>query len=151
MINAITNYIVALFQKDELVNTITFKDNEVVDIEKENVLPLVSIRFTNRSEDPDNELYVYNYKIGIYQQRDTRKVVQPSKLMEDTNWIDNLAECESIANNFVNYIERIEIDENINIDSLSDLLPVSNYASSNLDGFSFDYGLSYPNTGYCGC
>jgi hypothetical protein len=149
MIAKITNYIINRFNADGMVNTITLRDEDVIDIEKENIYPLVAIQILPRSEDAENDLYVYNYRIHILQQRDTRKEIQPSKLMKDTNYLDNLAECESIANAFINHIERFEIDENINIDTLTSLAPLYDYAGASLDGWNFDIGLSYPNTGCC--
>ena len=144
MISKITNYIVNRFQQDELVNTITL---EVIDVKKENIYPLVAIEFNSKT--PNDDLLLYNYTIHILQQRDSNRKMKPSKLLEESNWIDNLNECDSIAMNFINYIRRMEIDENITIIA-TDLEPLSGFGGANLDGFIFDITLSVPNTGYCG-
>ena len=149
MIHKTTRYLIDRFEADEMVNTITLKDNLVVDTAKENIYPLVAINFTNRGRTTDKEYHLYSYRIYVLQQRDVRNVVEKSKLMEDTNWLDNLAECESIINNLTNYIDRIEVEEIIDIESLSTLTPVHNYAGSGLDGFYFDIVINTPNTGYC--
>lgn len=151
-LSEVTNYIVNRFQQDEMVNTISLSDNNnIIDTKKENIYPLVSISF-NGSEIEEEEniaLKKYDYTISVLQQRDSNRKIKPSKLMEETNWIDNMNECDSICTNFINYIRRMELN-NLNIDSLSILEPLQNYGGANLDGFRFDITLSIPNTGYCG-
>lgn len=149
MFSTVTNYIVNRFQQDEMVHTISLSDINFIDIKKENIYPLVAISFNEKDLSVD-ETATYDYTITVLQQRDNRKVDKPSKLMEDENWIDNLNECDSICTNFINYIRRMEIDENINIESLSVLEPLSGYGGSNLDGFRFEITLAIPNNGYCG-
>lgn len=148
----LTNYIINRFEQDELVNTIALTDGTVIDTKKESIYPLVTIEFNGKEieEDVSNNIALskYDYTITVFQQRDNRKVAKPSKLMNDENWIDNLNECDSICTNFINYINRFELD-NISIDSLSILEPINNYGGANLDGFRFDITLSTPNTGYC--
>lgn len=145
MISQVTNYVVNQFQQDEMVNTISL---EAIDVKKENIYPLVAIELNAITVNDD--LILYDYTIHILQQRDSNRKVKTSKLMEETNWIDNLNECNSIAMNFINYVRRLEIDTNINIDSLSELTPLSGFGGANLDGFVFDIVFSMPNTGYCG-
>lgn len=149
MFSKVTNYIVNRFQQDELVNTITLSSIDLIDTKKENIYPLVAISFNGKEIDEVNFLAKYDYTITALQQRDNRKVEKPNKLMDDENWIDNLNECDSICTNFVNYINRMEIEEIIIIDSLSILEPLSGFGGSNLDGFRFEITLSIPNTGFC--
>jgi len=144
MISKITNYIINQFQQDEMVHTISL---EAIDVKKENIYPLVSIEFNTKTVNDD--LLLYNHTIHILQQRDSNRKIKPSKIMEESNWIDNLNECDSIAMNFINYVRRLEIDTNINIESISDLEPISGFGGANLDGFVFDITFSMPNTGYC--
>ena len=147
-VSTTTNYIVNLFAADELVNTIALTASGIIDTKKESIYPLVTIEYNGFEIDRDNALLKDDYTITILQQRDARKVEQPSKLMEDTNYIDNLNECQSICVNFVNYIDRFEL-ENINIDSLSISEPLSGYGGANLDGFRIDITFATPNTGFC--
>ena len=104
----LTNYIVNRFDADEMVNTISLSDNNIIDTKKENIYPLVSISFNGAEieEDIPNGLAFkkYDYTISVLQQRDARKEMKPSKLMADTNWIDNMNECDSICTNFINYV-----------------------------------------------
>ena len=143
------NYIINRFKQDSLVNTISLSDKSLIDTKKENIYPIVSISFNGISLNNAENTKNYDYTISVLQQRDNRKVEKPSKLMADENWIDNLNECESICMNFINYVQRMEL-ENINIDNLSILEPLSGYGEANLDGFQFDITFSLPNTGYCG-
>lgn len=149
MSSKIINYIVERFQSDDLVNTITLSDSLVVDTSKENVYPIVAINYESRSGDSELENHFYNFRILVLQQRDTKPEMKNSKLMDTTNWIDNLNDCESIINRFTNYIERLDVDSNITIETLSDLTPLDNYGGNRLDGFSFDITLRTSNTGYC--
>lgn len=147
MLNKVYNYIIERFQTDEMVNTITFNDTFVVDTQKENIYPLVAINLVSISGVDD--LNLYNFRIICLQKRDVQRVMTPSKLMEDTNLIDNLSETENILQNFTNYITRLEINENINIQEKSNLTPLYNYAGAGVDGFQINITISYPNNGYC--
>ena len=90
----------------------------------------------------------YDNRVSFDSEEEADAFIQ--KLMEDENWIDNLNECDSICTRFINHIRRMEIDENINIESLSVLEQLSGYGGANLDGFRFEITLAIPNTGYCG-
>lgn len=147
MISQVTNYIVNRFQEDKMVNTISLNDKDIADTKKENIYPLVAIVFIEK--ETTDELHLFTYNIKVLQQRDSNREVKPSKLMEDTNYIDNLNECDDIITNFINYIRRFEISTNLNIETLSTLIPLSGYGGANLDGFEFEITLSLPNTGNC--
>jgi hypothetical protein len=147
-VSAITNYIINHFEQDGLVNTIALNDREIVDTKKENIFPIVTIIYKGTNN--NDELLNYDYTIYVLQQRDSNRQIKPSKLMEETNYLDNLNECESICNSFINYTRRLEIDTQINIQSEILLEPIFEYGGANLDGFVFDVTLNTPNTGYCG-
>lgn len=149
MLNKVYNYIIARFQEDEMVNTITFNDTFVVDTQKENIYPIVAINLQSVGEDIQNSLNLYSFRIICLQKRNVQRALTPSKLMDDTNLIDNLAETENILQRFTNYISRLEIEDKINIQEKSNLTPLYNYAGSGLDGFQTTITLSYPNNGYC--
>jgi len=149
MLSKVQSYIIARLQEDAMVHTITFNDTFVVDTQKENIYPIVAINLQSIGEDIPNGLLFYNYRFVCLQKRDVQRIMTPSKLMDDTNLIDNLAETENILLNFTNYINRLEIDENISIQTKSELTPLYNYAGSGLDGFQVNITFSYPNNGYC--
>ena len=147
MISKITNYIIDRFQADEMVHTISLNPINLVDLSKENIYPLVSIKYNGVTSSDD--VFLVAFTIHVLQQRDAIKEVQPSKMMEDTNWIDNMNNTFDIAINFVNYVVRMEIDESINVSSIGLLEPLSNFGGANLDGHKFDITFEYPNTGFC--
>jgi hypothetical protein len=149
MFSKVTNYIVNRFQADALVNTISLSAIDLIDTKKENIYPLVSIKFNEKDLSVD-EVATYDYTVTVLQQRDNRKVEKPSKLMDEDNYIDNMNECDSICTNFVNYIRRMEINENINVESISVFEELNGFGGANLDGFRFEITLAIPNTGYCG-
>jgi len=149
MLNKVQNYIIARLQEDEMVHTITFNDTFVVDTQKENIYPIVAVNLQSIGEDIPNSLLLYNYRLVCLQKRDIQRIMTPSKLMDDTNLIDNLAETENILLNFTNYINRLEIEENISIQTKGELTPLYNYAGAGLDGFQVNITFSYPNNGYC--
>jgi isocitrate dehydrogenase len=63
-----------------------------------------------------------------------------SKLMKNTNYVDNVGICDSIANNFIMGILKThnDFDININEDSISDFIPVKKDERNMLDGISFE-------------
>jgi hypothetical protein len=147
MINNILKYIKDKFKEDLLVNTITFSDELVVDTKKENIYPIVAINFLNRTQTEDRNLY--NFRIFVLQQRDIKREMQPSKLMDETNFIDNLSECENIIDRFLNFVMKLDVDSLINIENSPQLNMVANYGGNGLDGYQFDLTLSDKLYGYC--
>ena len=146
MISTITDYIIDRFDQDVLVNTITLSPINLVDTKKENIYPIVSIVFNNKTLDDD--LLLFDYTIHVLQQRDITRKVKSSKISSDINYLDNLNECDSIITEFINYIRRMDLD-NYNVESLSTLEVLENYGGAGLDGFAFDLVISFPNIGYC--
>lgn len=121
-----------------LVNTVVFKDDNVVDVEKENVYPLVSISLLS-SPAPEMNQREYRLAFEIFNQRDDRKIATPSKLLLDTNYIDNIGICDSIANNFVlEFLKSHNVfDIGIVDDGVSEFDPVEKDERNSLDGIKF--------------
>lgn len=142
------NHIVSIYDALPLVNTIVFKDDDVVDIEKENVYPLVSIQLLT-SPAPFADHREYSLRFEILNQRDDRKVATPSKLMSDTNYIDNVGICDSIANNFVMEVLKTHNDLDINIidDGVSEFEPIRKDERNMLDGVRFEVTFSMHQNG----
>ena len=137
------NFIVETFNENPLVNTIVFKDDDVLDVEKENVYPLVSIQLLT-SPAPFLDRREYTLRFEVLNQRDDRKIATPSKLMSDTNYIDNVGICDSIANNFVMEILKSHNDFDISIveDGVTDFEPIRKDERNCLDGVRFDCTFS---------
>ena len=136
-------HIVSIFDAMPLVNTIIFKDDDVIDVEKENIYPLVSIVLLS-SPAPFEDRREFRLGFEILNQRDDRKTATHSKLMSDTNYIDNVGICDSIGNNFVMEILKTHNDLDINVveDSVSEFEPAKKDERNRLDGIKFEATFS---------
>ena len=142
-ISQLLTHIVSIYDAMPLVNTIIFKDDDVLDVEKENVYPLVSIVLLS-SPAPFDEHREYSLRFEILNQRDDKKVATPSKLMSDTNYIDNVGVCDSIGNDFVLEVLKTHNDLDINIidDGVSEFEPIRKDERNCLDGVRFEVTFS---------
>lgn len=133
------NEVVSIYESMPLVNTVVFKDDDVVDVEKENVYPLVSITIL-ASPAPETNQREYRLSFEIFNQRDDRKIPTPNKLMLDTNYIDNIGICDSIANNFIlDFLKtHNDIDAGITDDSISEFEYIRKDERNCLDGVKFE-------------
>lgn len=136
-VSKLINHVVSIFDAMPLVNTIVLKDDNVVDVEKENVYPLVNIQLIT-SPSPLEDMRQYRLAFEVYNQRDDIKKSTPSKLMTDTNYIDNIGICDSISNNFVMEILKTHNDLDINIEEVSEFEPVRKDERNCLDGIRFE-------------
>ena len=141
-------HIVSIFDAIPLVNTIVFKDDDVLDVEKENIYPLVSIVLLS-SPAPFEDRREFRLGFEIVNQRDDRKVASPSKLMSDTNYIDNVGICDSIGNDFLMEILKTHNDLDINIinDGVSEFEPIRKDERNMLDGVRFEVTFSMHQNG----
>lgn len=136
------DHIVSIFDEMPLVNTIEFRDDDIIDIDKENIYPLVSIRLI---ETPEQELDMFYEaaEITVLNQRDILPKPTTSKLMLDTNYIDNIGICSTILNDFYLEIAKTHNDLDIDIVEKSSISPVSKYGERNfLDGKSQEFIFS---------
>ena len=141
----IYNWIVEQFQTNELVNTISIVPTAVIDTNKENIYPLVNVDLIDIETQTD--YLIYNFTVVIIQQRDIKPIKLDSKLMTNTNYIDNINETVSIANRFINVVEKQNNDSNIELQSLSRLKVLKEWGTGICDGVRFDISLSIPNMG----
>lgn len=144
-ISKIYDYVINLFDANEMVNTISIVPTIEIDNNKENIYPLVNADLTNTTI--DESIIVVDFEITIAQQRNTSNLKTDSKLLNDTNYIDNMNETHSIATRFINVIEDRDNTDNIELVSLTKLKPLKNWSRNNLDGFQFNVSLSIPNSG----
>lgn len=138
-VSKLLTFIVETLQANPLVNTVAFKDDNVVDVEKENIYPLVNIVLL---PSPQPQWNSREYRIGfeVFNQRDDTKKPTPDKLMSDTNYIDNIGICDSIANNFCLEVMKVDNDLNIfiNDNGISDFEFVRKDERNALDGVKFE-------------
>jgi hypothetical protein len=144
-ISILNNWIISEFDKNNLVNTISIVPTLQMDSNKENVYPLVNIDMLNSVV--QNDVIVVSFEITIVQQRDKRPVKTDSKLLNDTNYLDNVNETHSIAERFINVLDRQNNSLNIELDTISKLEFLKEYSRENLDGVQFTIDLSIPNLG----
>lgn len=137
-------FIIEHFQSNNLVNTISTVETEVMDANKENIYALVNLDL--RGTDIQDDVVSVQYIITIVQMRDVRPQKTDSKLLGDTNYIDNLNETHSIAQRFINYLTRQNNDENIEIENLSTVTILKDWRHG-LDGLQFTIDLTIPNIG----
>jgi hypothetical protein len=137
------SYIVSIYDALPLVNTISFRDDDVLDVEKQNVYPLVSIQLLS-SPAPLQDLREYRLGFEVLNQRDDIKISSPSKLMLDTNYIDNIGICDSIANDFIMEVLKThnDYDITINEESISEFEPIRKDERNCLDGVKFECTFS---------
>lgn len=140
----INKFTIAQFDENALVNTISIIPTGLIDLNKENIYPLVNIDML--SADVQNDVIVFDFRITIVQQRDVRPQKTDSKLLSDTNYLDNINETLSIAQRFINVLTRQNNDENIEIVSQSDVDILKQWRGGGLDGVQFTVELSIPNS-----
>ena len=143
-ISTLYNFVIELFKANKLVNTISILDTELMDLNKENIYPLVNIDLTNT--EVLNDVIIGKFTITIVQARDIYPTVTDSKLLSNTNYIDNINETHFIATKFINYITRQNNDFNIELDNLADITILKEWRTV-LDGVQFDIDLIIPNLG----
>lgn len=140
----INDFIVELFDANDLVNTISIIPTGLIDLNKENIYPLVNVDML--SADVQNDVIVFDFRITIVSQRDIKPRKTDSKLLSDSNYLDNINETLSIAQRFINVLVRQNNEENIDIISQSDIDILKNWRGGGLDGVQFTIELSIPNS-----
>ena len=140
-LSTVSNYTIEQFQSNTLVNTISFEKTSDMDVNKENIYPLVNIDLVN-STVTENEISVY-YTITIVEDRNIEPVLNNDKLF-GSNLIDNLNECHTIAVKFINELNRQNNDLGIELTQLSTLNFLKLYGGV-LDGVRFNVTLSIEN------
>jgi len=142
-LSQVLTHIIEVYSTSPLVNTITFKDDDVIDVSKENIYPLVSFQLLS-SPAPLQDLREFVFEFTILNQRDDAKIATPSKLLSDINYIDNIGIADSIANNFILEVIKSHNDLDINIveASVSEFVPVRRDERNNLDGVKFNCTFS---------
>lgn len=141
----IYDFIIAEFQDNDLVNTISIVPFSEIDINKENIYPLVNIDLIDIETETD--YLTYNFNITVIQQRDIKPVKIDSKLLNNTNYIDNINETVSISNRLINVIEKQNNYSSIELQNLSRLRVLKEWGRGICDGVRFDISLSIPNMG----
>ncbi len=144
-VSKLINHVVSVFDAMPLVNTIILKDDDVLDVEKENIYPLVSIQLLNSIKEQD--IVYVSMLFNILNQRDFTTKPITNKLMAQSNYIDNINICDSIGNEFILEILKTHNDLDINIDSYSNFEFIRRDERNCLDGVMFDVNFSLHQNG----
>lgn len=143
-ITLINDFVIDEFQSNDLVNTISIVETEGIDLNKENIYPLVNLDL--RGTEVLDDVIVVSFLITIVQARDIRPIKTDSKLMSDSNYLDNINETHSIATRFINVLTRQNNDVNVEIDRLGTVNVLKDWRNG-LDGVQFEIDLTIPNLG----
>ena len=144
-IYTLNDWLIKEFQKNILVNTISTLPTLHLDVNTQNIYPLVNLDL--QDTDITESTISANYKITIVQQRDVKPQLTDNKLLLDTNYIDNVSETHSIAHRLLNKLLRDHNDNNIELTSQSTLRQLKSWSRNSLDGVQFDIELTIPNQG----
>jgi hypothetical protein len=79
-LSTLLTFIEDTFLADPMVNTVVFKDDDAVDVEKENIYPLVNITLLP-SPRPDQNGRSYTLKFEVLNQRDDIKFIAPPQAL----------------------------------------------------------------------
>jgi len=139
------DFLIGLFQSNDLVNTISLVNTLDIDSNKENIYPLVNLDL--RETETQDQAIIFSFRITVVQQRDIKPIKIDSKLLINTNYVDNLNETHSILNKVINYLVRQNNDYDIEIVQQGINKILKEFGLSNLDGVQIDIDLAIPNEG----
>lgn len=145
-LSKVSNFVIELFLRDPLVNTISYDKTSEMDWDKNTIYPLINIDIVSSSiTDAD---VIINYNITIVNQRDIDNEMHNDKIYND-NMIDNLNETHSIATRFINNVRNQNNDEFIDLVQLSDIQLLKDMMMSKVDGVRFQMKLATTNNTIC--
>jgi len=147
-LSLLTNFLISLFEGNDLVNTITAVQSKLMDNNKENIYCLVNIDYLE--SDVLDDAIVARYLISVVQQRDIRPQKTDSKLQLDTNLIDNWNETLSVITRLVNQFRSNNYTNQIELFSKTTTTVLQDFNKNGLDGHQITIELSIPNLG-SGC
>jgi hypothetical protein len=143
----VKDYIISKFDSNALVNTITTLSDDLIDTNKETIYPVVNCDY--QSSTIQDDVLLFSYHIKVLDQNDVYIKSTDSKLQQDTNQSDIWNETFNIAQSFINSFRQYN-DYNIEISSVTDVIPIKNENLNGLSGHEFDIVLSISNEG-SGC
>lgn len=131
--------------QDTLVNTVSIVPSVEIDINQENIYMLVNVDY--RGFEYGEQNLILTFDITAVQQRDTRPQLMDNKLLSDSNYIDNMNETASVLIRFLNQLSLQNNLSNIEVQSITNILPRKKWNRNNLDGHYVTVELSVPNSG----
>lgn len=120
------------FKEIEIVNTITFENDEEVDYNKANIYPLVNIEMIRVI--PLDTIDRFIIKFIVLQQRDIKPRLSKDNKRFGNNFIDNYNETFEIASIF---ISKLRYNQDIEILGEPDVVFINKDYTNILDGVEF--------------
>lgn len=132
------------FRENKLVNTVSFKNEFEVDMNKANIYPLVNINLQRAySLDAVNRFII---QFTILQQRDIKPTLNKDNKRFGDNLVDNYNETFEIASSF---LRRLRVDQDIDILSETEIEFINKEYTSILDGVEFTLSVEVDNETAC--
>lgn len=139
-----TKFLKDWFGANALVNTVTHGTDDVKDMEKKNIFPLVHLCVLGF----ENTIGGVNFlwEIAALDIRQKNPIPSNDKFLKNDNELDNLNTCAAIINEFCVYLRNQTNDYDIETEVLGQAEPVRIYENGNgLDGWVIQITLSIPN------
>lgn len=128
-----------------LVNTITQGYWEDVDINKQNIFPLLHV-FIGDASFPSDSVIEFNVQIGCFDIRDINKEVNTDKYYSNDNEIDNMNATMAVLNRIWLLMLHDFEDNNITASPVPTLEKRSQVNENILDGWTITFDVQVPNT-----
>lgn len=138
-------YIKSLADADELVNTVSKGDFDELDLEPQNIYPLVHINITDAGL-TNGSVVLFGIQIGAFDIRDINKEVITDKYWKQDNEVDNHNTTLAILNRM--WLRMFTDFEKVNITSSENpTLEIQSFERHNLlDGWIMSFIVEVPNT-----
>ncbi len=132
----------------KLVNTVTKGTVDKIDIEKQNIFPLVHISLgeTGKLGEPT---VTFNVSIEVVAQRDMNKEINTDKFWRQDNEVDNHNETFSILLYIWLKLKRDWDGTDITASDSPPFSKIDFEMGNVLDGFAVDFEIEIPNTTMC--
>lgn len=133
-----------LLASNEDVHTVVYGDFSQADLQKKNIYPIAIVNSTASDVNTPGVIQ-FTYEIGALDVRDLTDDQIIDKFYSNDDEIDNLNTCHSIIARLVQQLRNTYHNDDIEIVSVSSLVPIVFSNKNILDGWSADIVLQIPN------
>lgn len=138
-------YLKQLAEQDSFVNTVKQGEISELDIEKQNIYPLVNIAVTGAGF-TNGQTVTFNIDLRCLAQRDINKGVVNDKFWKNDNEVDNLNETFAVLNRMWTSMRRDFANNDITASENPSLEPLIYDEKNILDGWALTFTIELPNT-----
>lgn len=137
-------YIKSLADNDDFVNTVTQGDITSIDLDKNNIFPLVHVAVTGGGF-TNGQTIVFNVQLSCLDIRDINNEIRESKYWEQDNEVDNLNETLAVLNRMWTIMYQ-DFEDKCIIASENPTLEIVTESNTNLlDGWILSFDVIMPN------